>query len=76
MIPQYVSLGRIESLRVRLCSSGAERGESEREREKEVEGKERMGGRWRDVDNGRYSYMLEYKLRSMSLLEKKQNKKR
>lgn len=31
---RYVSLGRIEFLRVGLCSSGAVRGESEREKEK------------------------------------------
>lgn len=35
----YVSLGRIESLRVGLGSSGAERGGSEREREREGEGR-------------------------------------
>lgn len=44
---RYVSLCRIEFLRVGLCSSGAVRGVSEREKEKGM-GKKRMGGRWRN----------------------------
>lgn len=46
---RYVSLGRIEFLRVGLCSSGAVRGESEREKEKGM-GEKRMGGRWRNSE--------------------------